>query len=88
MPDAATEAAAEALLRTGSLPLDDGERAFAAEVAVAAARPIIEAEVRERIAAEIEAQEHESYCWTAPGPDCICHVAEYALLVRGGPRDL
>lgn len=42
--DPAVTAVSEALLLTGSLPLDAGERAFAARVAVAAARPIIIAE--------------------------------------------
>jgi hypothetical protein len=46
-----------------------------AEAAVAAARPIIEAEVRERIAAEIEARiepPDETPCVNGPGcPECI-----------------
>jgi len=53
------------------------------EVAVAAARPIIEAEVRERIAAEIEAQEPETYaCGDGHAPYGFRSAA--ARIARGG----
>lgn len=53
--DPAVTAAAEAIHVTAFQALGD-----AAEAVVAAVRPIIEAEVRERIAAEIEASHEDS----------------------------
>lgn len=50
-----------------------------ASVAVAAARPIIEAEVRERIAADIEAHRVD------PGNEGIIRAA--ARIARGGSHD-
>ena len=52
--DPAVTAAAEALIYRGASRPDTASYRYDASVAVAAARPIIEAEVRERIAADIE----------------------------------
>ena len=73
--DPAVTAAAEALTTgwTGDPP--EAWALTIARTAVAAARPIIEAEVRERIAAEIEARiepPDETPCVNGPGcPECI-----------------
>ena len=56
MTDPAVQAAAEALDRDAWLIERGGSTLANVESAVAAARPIIEAEVRERIAAEREAE--------------------------------
>jgi hypothetical protein len=72
--DAATEAAAEALCSYGGTDF--------ASVAVAAARPIIEAEVRERIAAEIEAYADRLY-HGADSPVLAAGCLSAARIARG-----
>jgi hypothetical protein len=53
--------------------------------ALAAAAPLIEAQVRARVAAEIEAAGHEPWCCAFPPDDnpCPCGLDDHARIARG-----
>lgn len=78
--DPAVTAAAEALSIIGGVP--DIWDLRAAGIAVAAARPIIEAEERERIAADIEALADSDGTWIGP-PDQDGVLRLAARIARG-----
>lgn len=45
------------------------------------------AKEREKAAQRVaEAMEHESYCWSDPGPKCLCQVDAAVAAARGGEQ--
>ena len=81
--DRAVQAAAEALGNAdGPAFVGSANRRFVAEAAVAAAREVIEAEVRERIAADIEALADSGGTWIGP-PDQDGVLRLAARIARG-----
>ena len=81
--DRAVQAAAKALSNAdGPAFVGSANRRFVAEAAVAAAREVIEAEVRERIAADIEALADSDGTWIGP-PDQDGVLRLAARIARG-----
>lgn len=81
--DAAVTAAAEALSLPLLADLFQTEVDHVAEVAVAAARPIIEAEERERIAADIEAEARQVLTDDGAGQVERAALLDAARIARG-----
>ena len=82
--DRAVQAAAKALSNAdGPAFVGSANRRFVAEAAVAAAREVIEAEVRERIAADIEAEARQVLTDDGAGQVERAALLDAARIARG-----